>query len=338
MTSPRRHKEHQEGTEISLGRSAKDEGGICCIHTVEGDEYTVKTGKADIATTQDEVIYRISERGGNTDHVSADRVVNDRVSCTYIIVKKPEGIGTTNRGRAVLYAADGHPPADASSTSYPDYTEFHLEVTNLPASLTQTPSASSGFPWNDDFSSSASSANYLDFRYSHFARFDVAGNRLNLVADANPYGETYGNLSIYSPPHLLLPLNSSWDISFQVNLPAPTADLYYRGVGVSLSPENETYDIANFGATIYSFELGQDNWPQAETFLATYARKDWAEDPSLGLETQVNFTSAFLRFSYNSTTKVLSTSYDSNVPSFPCSPYLIRVSLIRRCLIRRVLS
>ena len=133
-------------------------------------------------------------------------------------------IGSTNRGRAVLYAADGHPPADASSTPYPDYTEFHLEVTNLPASLTQTPSASSGFPWNDDFSSSASSANYLDFRYSHFARFDVAGNRLNLVADANPYGETYGNLSIYSPPHLLLPLNSSWDISFQVSLPAPTTD------------------------------------------------------------------------------------------------------------------
>ena len=237
---------------------------------------------------------------------------NHRVYINPFLVQR---IGSTNRGRAVLYAADGHPPADASSTPYPDYTEFHLEVTNLPASLTQTPSASSGFPWNDDFSSTNSSANYLDFRYSHFARFDVAGNRLNLVADANPYGETYGNLSIYSPPHLLLPLNSSWDISFQVSLPAPTTDLYYRGVGVSLTPENETYDIANFGATIYSFELGQDNWPQAETFLATYARKDWAEDPSLGLETQVNFTSAFLRFSYNSTTKVLSTSYDSNVSS-----------------------
>ena len=118
------------------------------------------------------------------------------------------------------------------------------------------------------------------------------------------------------PSHdMLLPPNSSWDISFQVSLPAPTTDLYYRGVGVSLAPENGTYDIANFGATIYSFELGQDNWPQAETFLATYARKDWAEDPSLGLETQVNFTSAFLRFSYNSSTKVLSTSYDSNVSS-----------------------
>ena len=224
-------------------------------------------------------------------------------------------IGTSERGRAVLYAADGHPPANASSTAYPDYTEFHLEVTNLPASLTQTPNSSSTLPWNDDFSSTNSSANYLDFRYSHFAQFEIADGRLNLVANANPYGGNYGNLSIYSPPHLLLPLNSSWDISFQVSLPAPTADTYYQGVGVSLAPENDAYDIANFGATLYSFELGQENWPQVETFLATYARKDWVEDSALGLVTPVNFTSAFLRFSYNSATKVLSTYYDSNVSS-----------------------
>lgn len=226
-------------------------------------------------------------------------------------------IGTTDRGRAVLYSSDGHAydPADPGSTPYPDYTEFHLEVAGLSNSLTQTPTAPSSLPWNDDFSSTNSSRNYLDFRYSHFARLDVSDDKLNLVSSGHPYGENYGNLSIYSPPYLLLPLDSSWDLSVQVALPAPDG-AYYKGVGVSLAPENDTYDIANFGATVYSFELGQDNDPATPgTFLATYARKDWVEDPSLGLLTSVSFNTAFLRFSYNSSTKILSAYYDDNVSS-----------------------
>jgi len=235
-------------------------------------------------------------------------------------------IGTADRGRSVLYSSDGHAydlEDPNYSTPYPDYTEFHLEVTNFPAFLTQTPTAPSSLPWNDDFSTTTSSNNYLDFRYSHFARLDIFGGKLNLVSSDHLYGENYGNLSIYSPPYLLLPLDASWDLSVQVALPAPDG-AYYKGVGVSLAPENDTYDIANFGATVYSFELGQDDDPATPgTFLATYARKDWVEDPSLGLVTSVNFNTAFLRFSYNSATKVLSTFYDasSSSPTRSWTPY-----------------
>jgi len=228
-----------------------------------------------------------------------------------------ERIASGDRGRAVLYSSDGHPynPSDPSTTPYPDYTEFHLELTNFPASITQTPNALSPLPWNDEFTSSNSSANYLDFRNSHFAGLEVSGGKLNLTASANQYGDAYGNLSIYSPPHLLLPLSASWDISVQVSLPEPDG-AYYKGVGVSLTPENETYDIANFGATVYSFELGQDNDPATPgTFLATHARKDWMPDSNLSRVTSVNFNTTYLRFAYDASTKILSSYYDSNVSS-----------------------
>jgi len=226
-------------------------------------------------------------------------------------------IASGDRGRAVLYSSDGHPynPSDPSTTPYPDYTEFHLELTNFPASITQTPTALSPLPWNDEFTSSNSSANYLDFRNSHFAGLEVSGGKLNLTASANQYGDAYGNLSIYSPPHLLLPLSASWDISVQVSLPEPDG-AYYKGVGVSLTPENETYDIANFGATVYSFELGQDNDPATPgTFLATHARRDWMPDSNLSQVTSVNFNTTYLRFAYDASTKILSSYYDSNVSS-----------------------
>ena len=226
-------------------------------------------------------------------------------------------IASGDRGRAVLYSSDGHPynPADPSTTPYPDYTEFHLELSNFPASITQTPTALSALPWNDEFTSSNSSANYLDFRNSHFAGLEVSGGKLSLTASANQYGDAYGNLSIYSPPHLLLPLSASWDISVQVGLPTPDG-AYYKGVGVSLTPENETYDIANFGATVYSFELGQDNDPATPgTFLATHARRDWMPDSNLSQVTSVNFNTTYLRFAYDASTKILSSYYDSNVSS-----------------------
>jgi len=226
-------------------------------------------------------------------------------------------IAAGDRGRGVLYSSDGHPydPADSSTTPYPDYTEFHLELTNFPASITQTPTPLSALPWNDEFTASNSSANYLDFRYSHFAGLEVSGGKLNLTASANQYGDAYGNLSIYSPPHLLLPLSASWDISVQVGLPTPDG-AYYKGVGVSLTPENDTYDIANFGATVYSFELGQDNDPATPgTFLATHARRDWMPDSNLSQVTSVNFNTTYLRFAYDASTKILSSYYDSNVSS-----------------------
>lgn len=234
---------------------------------------------------------------------------------TYIHPFLVQRIGSTDRGRAILYASDGraYDPTDPYSTPYPDYTQFHLEMSSFPAFLTQTPNPPLPLPWTDDFSV-GSLDKYLDFRYGPLAQLEVSGGKLNFLTSANPFGDIFGNLSIYSPPYLLLPLNVSWVIDVQVALPAPDGTPY-KGLGVVLVPEIDTHDIENYGATLFSFELGQENGPHPQTFLATYARKDWMEYPSLGLVTPAPSTAVYLRFFYDSSTKILSSYYDSNVSS-----------------------
>lgn len=220
--------------------------------------------------------------------------------------------GSTTRGKAVLYASDGHPPATTNDTAYPDYTEFHLEITNFPTALTTNPTPPSAYPWSDGFSSNSSS-NYLDFRYSHFARLEITNSRLNLITSDYPYGEDFGNLSLYTPPHLLLPLDASWDISLQVSLPSNDTNIVYRGVGLGLTPENTTYDVANLGATVYSVELAQDDDPATPgSFIATSARKDWEDDTTIGQLTNLAVNAAYLRFAYDANAKILTTYHDTN--------------------------
>ena len=186
-----------------------------------------------------------------------------------------------------------------------------MDITNFPTTLTANPVVSAP-AWNDTFSTN-STANYLDFRYSHFARLEVTNNKLNFIASAYPYGEWYGNLSIYTPPFLLLPLDASWNISIQTALPTPDPNAIYKGVGLGLTPENETYDIANMGATVYTLGLAQDDDPTTPgSYVFSSARKDWETDPIIGQTNTTTPNGVFLRLAYDSSTKILTASYDTN--------------------------
>ena len=233
---------------------------------------------------------------------------NHRVYINPFLIQR---IGDTHRGRGVIYAADGHPPATGDDTTYADYTEFHLEVTNLPASLPPNP-VISGPEWNDNFSTN-SSANYLDFRASHFARMEVTNSRLSFISSANPYGNWYGNECAYSPPHLLLPLDASWNVIIQAALPTPDTNTIFRYVLLGLAPENETYNISNFRSTGYTIALKQDDESVTRgSLLATFAQKDWLLDPTIGKTNNVNLHGAFLRLSFDSRSKKLAAFYDPN--------------------------
>jgi hypothetical protein len=214
----------------------------------------------------------------------------------------------------------------SGAPSSPGTSWFSLTASNASGSASRSMviyvlPPSSALPFSDSFATN-SSGRYLSVP-SEDARLEPSPGtgRMLFSAPPNLSAPTYGNF-VKSTPNLLLPLNSGWEITVEVNLPqlVESGDgAAYQALGLVLIPD-DSYSDLSYDQNLISLELGQGTLPWESpdgapdrNFIAVYGRGQGQD--LLTVVDQASPSRVALRFQYQASTKNLISSFRTISPA-----------------------